>query len=201
MVRGRRSLPVLVALSAVVSACGSDANEAIGSTVDVSLVPSTIAADTEPDETSPEGSAPQDGETHDDTPAPRSRPTTLADVDRLDPNDPGGFPRALVPGDAFAASEVVLEATPADVEAIGLELQTEGHILIPVDIESCTLIAVWSLPNPSALLVGYEEHPDLDCVRSVPRTVFFVIPTSGENSEGTWDYETTPAISLRRGTG
>jgi hypothetical protein len=201
MVRVLRSLPGLVALSIIVSACGSSADEATGSTADTSVASSTIAADTEPEGNAPAGSDARDGELQDDTRAPRSRLTTLADVDRLDPNDPGGFPRALVPGDAFAASEVLVEATPADVEAIGLDLGVDGHMVIPVDIDSCTLIAVWALPNPSAMLVGYEEHPNIDCVRSVPRTAFFVIPTSGENSEGTWNYETTQVINLQRQNG
>ena len=182
------------------SACGSDANDAVESAPEVSEATSIVPVDTGADDKTPEGSVSAGGEAQDD-PAPRSGQTTLADVDLLSPDDPGGFPRAPVPDDAFAASEVVVEATPAEVEAIGLDLQTDGHWVNAVEIETCTLIAVWALPNPSDLLVGYEEHPAIDCVRAVPRTVFFVIPMTGENGQGTWTYETAPAIDLQRRIG
>ena len=180
MVRVWRLIPALVALSIIATACGSNATESTGSTL---------------------GSIPSDGKTPGTDPAPPLQQTTLADVDRLDPNDPGDFPRALVPVDAFAADEVLIEATPDEIEATSLSLETPGHLVVPVDIEVCTLIAVWALPHPHELAVGYEDHPNIDCVRSVPRTAFFVIPMTGENSQGMWDYATPPTIKLLRQMG
>jgi hypothetical protein len=135
-------------------------------------------------------------------PAPSSRRTELADVDLLDPSSPGGsFPRAAVPVEAFPAADVLVEPADSDVEAVAVALAEDGHVVIPAVIETCTLVAVWALPRPEELVVGYEEHPNIDCVRSVPRTVLFTIPVTGENSEGAWDYSSGYEVTLERRVG
>lgn len=132
--------------------------------------------------------------------APPSRRTTLDDVDLLDSAD-NTFPRAAVPVDAYASTQVMNEPTDADAEAVADSLATADHLVVEVIVETCTLASVWALPNPGQLVVGYEEEPGVDCIRSVPRTVFFVIPVSGVNSEGAWDYADDYEVTLQRRVG
>lgn len=201
----RRFAPLVLVGFFSIAACGS--NESTASDSAASLpepvdeqVATTAAdalesADQDDIENGDTEKADGDGEL-----APPSRRTTLDDVDLLDSGD-NTFPRAAVPVDAFAASQVMNEPTDAEAATASESLAIADHLVVEVVVETCTLASVWALPNPGELVVGYEEEPGVNCIRSVPRTVFFTIPVSGVNSEGAWDYTEAYEVTLQRRVG
>lgn len=204
----RRIAVLLVIASFSLAACGSsdDSSDSVPSDTAATTDPvatadtTTPAADSAPATTTDASSDDEKDEAGD--PAPPSRRTTIDDVSVFDPSSPDGdFPRAAVPVDAYAASEVLDEPTDGEVEATVSALETDGHVVIPVVVETCTLVAVWALPHPGELVVGYEEHPNVDCIRSVPRTAVFTLPVAGENSEGEWDFAEPYDVTLQRRVG
>jgi hypothetical protein len=209
----RRIVALLVTASLSLAACGSsdDSSDSVptdsAATIDTAATTDTAttdtttpAADSAPATTTDASSDDEKDESGD--PAPPSRRTTIDDVSVFDPSSPDGdFPRAAVPVDAYAASEVLDEPTDGEVEATVSALETDGHVVIPVVVETCTLVAVWALPHPGELVVGYEEHPNVDCIRSVPRTAVFTLPIAGENSEGEWDFAEPYDVTLQRRVG
>lgn len=207
---------LLVAAGVAVGACGSsDSADTLPSiestttsTTTTSLSSSTAdepPAQTAPDDQNPETEPePESGDPDKESadPAPPSRRTTIDDVDLVDPATPDHeFPRAAVPVDAYPAGEVLTEPSDAEVAAEVSALEADGHVVIPVVVETCTLVAVWALPHPGELVVGYEEHPDVDCIRSVPRTAVFTVPVAGENSEGEWNFAEPYDVTLQRRVG
>lgn len=88
-----------------------------------------------------------------------------------------------------------------EIDAAVEEAATAGHVVVPATIDLCELIAVWALPHPDRVIVGFEEHPQIDCVRAVVYTAIFVIPDSGENSQGAWTYSAVPDVESVRQAG
>ena len=120
---------------------------------------------------------------------------------------PPDYTQAAVPVDAFAATRLTIsEAIASDPPLpqfgnLGAEPLTAIDLIVDVsiDIRACRLVAVWVLPHPDEIVVGYEEYPELTCAVPLMHTVEFEVPRTGNNSEGEWDYSTVPwVVPLRK---
>ncbi len=115
---------------------------------------------------------------------------------------PSDYSQAAVPVDAFAAARLTIsevDASDAPPPPFG-NLNAEAPdaldpiVDVTVDIRSCRLVAVWVLPHPDEIVVGYEEYPELTCAVPLMHTIEFEIPRIGKNSEGDWDYTVVPPV-------
>lgn len=156
-------------------------------------------------------SAPTVATSPDATSAPRetsnpdvvSRRTTTDDV-AVDLADRGrfieGYERSAVPVDAWPASLLTVNGELFDLENEE-PIPLTGAVLVSAEFVACEVIAVWALPQPDQVAVGYEEHPGVDCDAPNDVVATFSIPRSGLNSEGDWDYVTDPPVELLRRVG
>lgn len=124
---------------------------------------------------------------------------------------PPNYTQAAVPVDAFAADEMIVSTPTGPVldrpripsEAFDVVQPTVvgDAIEVSLSILSCRLVAVWVLPHPDEIVVGYEEYPELTCAIPLDHAVTFDIPLIGVNSEGAWDYTVMPPVVPLRKVG
>lgn len=120
---------------------------------------------------------------------------------------PPDYIQAAVPVDAFAAVRLTISEVVANDPQVpqfggmGVEPSTalDPNVDVSVDIRACRLVAVWVLPHPDEIVVGYEEYPELTCTVPLIHRVEFEVPRTGKNSEGEWDYSIVPwVVPLRK---
>lgn len=134
--------------------------------------------------------------------APPSRRTTGKDVALVDfsaDRSLDDYEQAAVPVDAWPSEQVLSDASPEEVTKAtqGFASQlTEDQVMVVGETSACLLLAVWALPHPDQVVVGWEPHPNLTCVRAVPYTLLFAVPREGINSEGSWSYGDEPAVKM-----
>lgn len=210
MTQRRRSRTVLalgslLTVGALLTACTGDPEPGPTPTSRTATEPGDESGAPAPSAGTP-GSTPES--TAEGTPGPNTRRTTEQDVELTGPGVPEvaeGYARAAVPIDAWPVARVLLDAGDEAVASAAAELAeagAPGSTVVTAHVEACALISAWALPHPERVVLGYEPHPSLTCVRAVDHTILAVVPTEGLNSEGAWSYGAAPEVQtqLRVGT-